>query len=135
MKLWTVGFVVLALEVGVLVGMHLPDDCAHRLDGPPPPPAPAPPPPPRFEPLSGAESRYVAALHARSDHFNVDDQALIGLGRGVCQSISQVKAARALVSQGISPADLRVVVDAATSTLCPELRPRVATYLAGGSAT
>lgn len=81
---------------------------------------------------TAAEIDYLAEVRDQAQHAgNAPDHYLINVGWGLCDSIAvngHVTGAEPVNGQ-ISRYDTRVVIDAATAKLCPELRPDIADYL------
>lgn len=84
--------------------------------------------------ITDAETRYVVQVQRQADEIgNYDIDTLLQVGEAVCHSLRLSRPINEVRSEEISDYDLRVLVSAATTELCPELRPQVRDYLAGGA--
>jgi hypothetical protein len=77
------------------------------------------------------ETAYLAQVRRQAPNVgNEGDEFLLNLGLGLCESIAAHGPLTGVETpEGVGAQDVRVVIDAATGRLCPELRAQVADYL------
>lgn len=80
------------------------------------------------------KAAFIAQVQARAlDIADEDPGVLAGAGAGLCEALRQrpEQAVTAVPLDGVGPYDTRVLVDAATTHLCPSQRGKVRAYLQG----